>query len=128
MGIQLAISSDVVLSSSLDGTSTAYPQQVINFTCVTRGSPVLAWSSDDYIGDGVFLEFSSVVPVGTTLRAVNSDTVAVLVDVSMESGVTVLESTLQITVSSQFSSSSVACLSPLGGISSTTSFRVIPGE
>ena len=94
---------------------------------MTRGSPFLAWSSDDYIGDGVLLQFSSFDPVGTT-RVVNSDTVAVLVDVSMESGVTVLESTLQLTVSSQFSSSSVACHTPFsGGISSTT-FRVIPGE
>lgn len=106
----------------------AYPQQVINFTCVTRGSSVLAWSSDDYIGVGVRLEFLSILSLGTTMQSfVNPGTVAILINVSMENGETVLESTLRITASSQFSSSSVSCHNISGGINSTT-FQIIPGE
>ena len=93
-----------------------------------RGSPVWAWSSDDYIGVGVRLEFISIFPLGTTMQGfVNPDTVVILVNVGMENGEIVLESTLRITVSSPFSSSSVTCHNISGGVNSTT-FQIIPGE
>ena len=121
------MSVDVTLSSSLNGTSTAYPQQVITFTCITRRSSVLSWSSDDYIGlDGALLTFLAFEPIGTTKSSINSDTVAMLVSNGNENGETVLESTLQITVSSQFPMSSVACHNTASGTVNSITFH-IPG-
>ena len=123
------MSLDVTLSSSLNGSSSAYPQQVITFTCVTRGSSILAWSSDEYIGPGgALLTFVAFDPLGTTTASfINPDTAAVLVSSSNENGEIVLESTLQITVSSLFPTSSVACHNVDGGAVSSFTFH-IPGE
>ena len=45
---------------------------MIIFTCVTRGSLVLSWSSDDYIGfDDALLTFLAFEPIGATKSSIN---------------------------------------------------------
>ena len=44
------------LMSTSNG-NPVYREQEVTFTCTTRGSPTLAWSSDHYIGVGSLLEF-----------------------------------------------------------------------
>ena len=116
-----AVSSDVALSSSLDLRSTAYPQQTVVFTCVTNGSSILVWSSDDYIGNQRDITFTIVDSPGLILHS--GTTVATLVSVTGDREV-VLESTLEIIASSQFPMSSVACRDVDNGRINQTSFQV----
>ena len=54
---------------------------VINFTCETRGSPIIAWSSDVYIGEGgAQLGFAAGAnnPGDTRISSIIQDTVATL--------------------------------------------------
>ena len=95
---------------------------MITFTCETMGSQILAWSNDDYIGEGIQLEFTFIDRQESTLSLGN--TIATLVSVKNESGQTVLTSTLQITVSSQFLTSSVTCHDIGSGAMNSTTFHV----
>ena len=80
----------------------------VNFTCITRGSQSLAWSSNDYIGqNGEFLTFASL-HVGQT-RTANNYTYAQLLSSSMENSQTVLVSRLYIIVQPNFTISMVVC-------------------
>ena len=110
------------LSSSLNGRPTAYHQQTIRFMCETRGSDILGWSSEEYIGQGALLEFTFIDRPGSTQSHGNA--IATLVSITNESGQTVLMSTLQITVSSQFSTSSVICHNIGSGAVNSTTFNV----
>ena len=108
--VELASPMVVSLTSTLNGRSMAYNGQEITFTCITRGSLIISWSSDDYIGRGLQLEFISVDQTQSSIQStVNSNTIATLVNVHVENGIVILESTLRIIVSSQFSSSSINC-------------------
>ena len=91
------------------------------FTCVTRGSSILAWSSDEFIGDDVQLEFTSLDAPGSTIHS--GATFATLISITIENEV-VLKSTLQITASSQFPTSSVACRHIDSGRINSTTFSV----
>ena len=84
----------------------------VTFTCETRGSPIIAWTSDQYIEvGGTQLEFGAIASVGDVVRSpVYSDTVATLTVNGMIDGEQVLESTLHIVTSSQFPTSSVTCI------------------
>lgn len=110
----------VSLTSSLNGR--AYDRQIITFICITRGSQIISWSSDDYIGQDLQLEFISVNPIQSSIRSsVNPDTIATLTRASIENGSTILESTLHIVASSRFPLSSINCHHVgTGQINSTT--------
>ena len=105
-GINSVSSPNIVLTSTLNGRSIAYPQEVVVFTCVTRGASVLAWSSDEFIGEDIQLQFTSLDRQGSIIHGETA--FASLVSVTIENEI-VLKSTLQITASSQFPTSSVAC-------------------
>ena len=92
----------------------------VNFTCMTNGSLVMVWSSDEYIGiNGAELEFTSADGVGSTMRSsTNPSTVATLVSIN---GTRVTESVLSITVL-DFPTASVTC-SDVGWGTSTITFR-----
>ena len=112
----------LLLSSRPQNVSIVYQGQGIVFTCVTRGSPILAWSSDDYVGTGgILLEFLSINLPGFTQGAMDN-TFAVLKSVDSES--LVLESELHLTVSSSFPTSTVACLGVNTGLSDNITFHV----
>jgi hypothetical protein len=107
----LTSSFNTVLSQRIISTQPAElhnlcPGQEVTITCETRGSQIIAWTSDEYIGrQGVQLEFLSIDPVGVTRRT--SSAVASLINNTNDNGVTVLVSQLRIIGAL---SSSVACI------------------
>ena len=65
MNILNCTAQDIALNSTLNVTSSggfvAYANNVIEFTCITRGVSVLEWYSDEYIGaDGDRLQLLSL--------------------------------------------------------------------
>ena len=103
------------------------PEEVVIFTCETRGSPIIAWTSDQYIEvGGTQLEFGAIASVGDTVPSpVYSDTVATLTVNGMIDGEQVLESTLRIVTSSLFPTSSVTCIHIGTGRMNTTMLEVL---
>ena len=95
---------------------------MVLFTCVTRDSPILAWSSDEYIGRGVQLEFTSADQPESIMRSnINPDTIATLVAITIESNEVVLQSILRINASQ---TSSIACHHVGNGRVNITTFHV----
>ena len=116
------------LTSSLH-TEYAYLEQPIMFRCVVINSPILAWSSPNYIGEnGIQLEFLSVSEPGAHMTsAVDPNTVAMLNSVTTGEE-TVIESTLRVVASSRFRISSVACHNVGQGTENSTTFEVLGEE
>ena len=108
---------NVTMTTSLNGMRYTYaasinvcPGDEINIICEIEGSPILGWSSDQYIGTGgVQLEFTTSDSAGFQRRsAVNPNTVATLT--SADSIRRILTSTLHtIIVPSDVLNSSIAC-------------------
>ena len=73
------------LSSNLTGEPLC-PGEIVIFTCETRGSAILAWTSDEYIeSDGTRMELATFNDVGDTRTSpINSNTVATLIDKTNE--------------------------------------------
>ena len=86
------------------------PGKEVTFTCVARGSGIITWTSDEYIGNPI--DFNSRDMPGETRRSsVDSNTIATFIESNLEEGNTlVLVSTLQITVSSVSLTPSVTCI------------------
>jgi hypothetical protein len=98
------------------------------FTCETRGSDVIAWMSDAYIGSGgVQLGFVAAgsSPGDTRRSGSNPDTISTLTREYEHQGMTVLESTLRITVLPAPQNASVTCIHTVSGESRTANFQVI---
>lgn len=111
------------LSSTMRNGRPVYTGQEIIFTCVTRGSSIIAWSSEEYIGSGgAQLIFSTLnSPDDTKISQTYPDTVATLVSIT---GSDVLTSTLRIVTSSNSLSASVTCHDANLGTRNTTNFYV----
>ena len=76
------------------------PGEMVTCTCTAGYSTVIAWSSDQLIGqNGARLEFSSVQQVSTRQNVSNSSTFAILAYESDVNGVMVLISELTFVVS-----------------------------
>lgn len=116
-----------ITSTLIDEPKILCPGEDITFTCVTRGSPIIAWQSDEYIGEGgTQLEFATFNNQGDTdSSSVNPDTVATLTRNSNEDGVQVLESKLRVITSAEFPDASVTCVHVGTGIKNTTRFHVL---
>ena len=99
---------DVTLSSTLT-IQLAYPDQVIIFTCTTRGSGILEWRSDEYIGSSTLQILSLSSAPSSVVSRSNSDTVATRVSTTTENGVLVITSELQITASTLYPTSTIIC-------------------
>jgi hypothetical protein len=98
------------LHSTIFGLPIAFTNENVVFTCVTRGSNSMGWTSEQYIGTGGRrLEFVLVDPAGSTMPVGgNSPTVAELVSTSDSDRVIV--SQLRITIqTSTFPIASVQC-------------------
>lgn len=119
------INSQIISSSQFDGRPLC-PGQVVNLTCVTRGSPTIAWSSDQYIDEGGnSLEFGPRNSVGNTLNSpINPNTTVTFIDRSVIDGVEVLESQLRIIITPEFPSASVSCV-VLNGSEDIVRFQVL---
>ena len=119
-----------MLSSSLSEGQRVCPGDAISFTCVTNGSASLAWSSDDYIGQGgVQLEFASYHDPGRIARnrASPIGTQAILVSKEIEENETqgILESQLNVMVISDYQIATIKCLHVDTGSQETTRFQLL---
>ena len=98
-----------IMTTLLDG-KYACPGQEVIFTCITNGSVVVAWISDDYIGsNGRQLEFASN---SHSLGAKATSTIDpnTFAELTMKEDGLVTESQLYITVSQEISSATVTCI------------------
>ena len=105
---------DVLLTSNLAEGDTAYNTQPVTFRCIIQGTSTnLIWISDEYIGsNGDVLQFASIDPPGVTgTISAKPTTIATLINASTDSDtrVTVIESKLRISASSQYPNSTVTC-------------------
>ena len=94
------------------------------FMCVTGDSSILAWSSDDYIGGGVLVEFLSINIQGA-IRTYNNETIATLTYKHVDGPIFVLESTLHILASRMHSTSTVSCHNVDQNLREDITFRVL---
>ena len=101
----------VEINSTVADGDVLCPGQVISFTCETRGSGTIAWSSSDYIGQGFELPFSVTETVGGVYQysTINHTTFAKLLCNEIIDETPVLKSELTLTVSAAFTSPSVTC-------------------
>ena len=97
--------------SALANQESLCPGDRIILTCETRGSPIIAWRSTDYVG-GINdqLEFSQLSSVGSIRSSSVYDTTATLTANREDNGVRVLISQLHITVRSDVLSTSAICV------------------
>ena len=99
----------------------------ITFVCETKGSSIIAWTSNEYIGQGgAQLQFAAaeVPSLANTLHG-TGDTVATFTDNRVENRVQVLTSTLRVTASSVYPNPSVTCIHVDNDTRRTVSFSVI---
>ena len=98
----------VILNSTLNAEHVTYPQDIIIFTCTTRGSPILEWFSEEYIGTGGDrLQILSESDRNTS--SINPDAVATRISVTLENGIVVIVSELKILVSMQYPTATISC-------------------
>ena len=121
-----AVTTQKIISSQPDEFHNLCPGEEVNIICEIRGSPILAWYSDEYIGSGTHLVFSIFESVGTTrINLVNPNTVATLISVTTENRVEVLVSQLRITALSGVLTSPVTCINPSNGTTDTIMIHVL---
>ena len=108
------------LYSTLYGIQVAFVDEMIVFTCVV-GESSMAWTSDEYIGEGQQLIILSGDPPGVPTSAVdNPQTVAELVSATSSGIVT----QLRIRVASTFPIASVQCQDSTANTMISTTFQL----
>ena len=120
----------IILSSPLSEGQRVCPRDQITFTCVTNGSASHAWSSDEYIGQGgAQLELASYHDPGRMARnwASPIGTQAILVSKEIEENEIqgILESQLNIVVTSDYQITTINCLHVDTGSQETTRFQLL---
>ena len=110
--MQLAITIFIIIAVTLTSTLIAehvvYPQDIIIFMCTTRGSPILEWFSEEYIGTrGDRLQILSISD--RNISSINPNVVATRINVTNENGVVVIVSELRIIASIQYPNATVSC-------------------
>ena len=129
LSLRAAISPGVIaqsLTTTLHGGQPACRGSVVTFTCETRGSNVIVWISDTYIGSeqlGFVAATSSPGDTRTSLS--NPNTLATLTSEYEDQGMTVLESTLRITALPDPQNASATCIHAVSGNTRTIYFQVI---
>ena len=96
INIALAISPmNVMINSKISSERPVCPGDQINFTCETRGSDIIAWTSEEYINSGGARVAFTFLDVGTITKS-NQNTVATLVSADNINGIRTLISRLTI--------------------------------
>ena len=116
----------VTLSSTLNADRVAVSQQQIIFTCITRGSPILEWFSEEYIGTGDDrLQFPSIHCIGVNKTSrIDPNAVATCLSVS-QAGETVIQSQLIIIASLDHPQATVTCSNNGHGIRKNITFITV---
>lgn len=124
--IHWACSQAVYLNNSLNGRQYVRRGENITFECVTAGSSILAWSSDEYINArGDRIEFLVVHNNGTIIMAPNSYTLAKLIGVyTDEDRQPVIVSQLSIIVQRTIPHFSVSCHHVGSGLTKTVTLQL----
>ena len=113
------------LTSTLENGQFACRGSRVTFTCVTRRSGGIAWTSDTYIGpNGAQLVFETDFSSPGDTRTSES-TVATLIREQEDQGETVLESTLSINPLPNPQIASVTCIHTASGQRDNVTFQVI---
>ena len=82
-----------IISPHLSELQNLCPGDEVTITCETRGSSVIAWSSDEYIGTNSQLEIRIIDNIGDRCTSsVNPNTIATLINNTVEDGELVLVS------------------------------------
>ena len=108
--MNFSVESNPTLDSTPPGGSTLYNNQPISVTCTTRGSQVLIWESEEYIGQGNHVTVASSDQPGTTIPCFTDLEVAALViSTSNTPGEEMIESLLKINVTSTYPNFTITC-------------------
>ena len=125
--LPMAVSPQLItLTSTVSREEIVCPGEEVIFTCITRESAIIIWMSTtmSYIGDQI--EFTTENMVNETRRSsIDSNTVATLVKNIIENGTQVLESQLQIVMSSVSLNPSITCIHGSNNIPVTSIFHVL---
>ena len=121
----IGVPAQQVNSTFREGLRTTCPGDRLNFICETRDSDILAWSSDEYIGQSNLLEFTAIDDRGT-LKSVYPNTTAILINTTREkNGVLVIKGGLSIIVLPSIdhqAGHSVTCINVGVGTRNVTTF------
>ena len=111
------------MTSTLSGDRFICSGEVVIFTCTTRGSPILEWFSEEYIGTGGDrLQILSGSDRNTS--SVNPDAVATRINVTNDNGETVIVSELRIIASISYPIATVSCSSGDQRLMQNITFRI----
>jgi hypothetical protein len=98
----------VTLTSTLNAERVVYPQDIVIFICTTRGSPILEWFSEQYIGTGRDrLQILSESDRNTS--TITPDAVATRINATTNDGIIVIVSELRIKASMLYPNATVSC-------------------
>jgi hypothetical protein len=117
---------EIMVTSNISTSETVCPGNIVIFTCTTRGSAIISWTGDDYVGDQI--GFNAANMVGDERQgSAAPNTIATLINNTLDDvdGTPVLVSQLQINVSTVSSNQSVICIHNSNGIRKTFAFQVI---
>ena len=115
-----------IISPQLSELQNLCPGEEVIITCEMRGSSVMAWISDEYIGSGSPLHFLIIDNIGDWhTSSINPNTIATLVNNTVEDGVQVLVSQLRIRVLSPLMNSSVTCMDVVLGTQTIAGLHVL---
>ena len=120
MNLQRVNLQQISISSSLNSQHEVHQGENITIQCITRGSSILAWSCNEYIGSGR-IEFSTT---STPLITHNQYTLARLIDQYDENGRGVLVSQLSIIAQGTIQQSTVMCHHVQSGQAETITFQL----
>ena len=116
----------MIISPQQDALEDLCPGEEANIICETRGSSIIAWTSEEYIErGGTQLEFATFNRVGETrVSPVNPNTVATLIEKSVDSNgnMQVLQSQLRIIASVD---STVTCINVDNGMSTSIRIQIL---
>ena len=98
----------VTLTSTLNAERVAQPEDIIIFTCITRGSPILEWFSEEYIGTGRDrLQILSESDRNTS--SITPAAVATRINVTTDNGIVMIVSELRIIASVLYPNATILC-------------------
>lgn len=114
----------ITVTSTITVGEIVCPGEEVIFTCETRGSLTIAWTSDEYINDR--LEFNTGDDLDGVLPGfIDRNTMATFVNDTVEGTTRVLVSQLRIIVSSISLTPSVTCIHVRDAIPDTFTFQVL---
>jgi hypothetical protein len=116
----------IMVTSNISTSEVVCPGDIVLFTCTTRGSAIISWTGNDYVGDQI--GFNTANMVGDERQgSAAPNTIATLINNTLDDvdGTPVLVSQLQINVSTVSSNQSVICIHNSNGIRKTFAFQVI---